>query len=52
MNGTGQANLPVTAGEFARTGAILAMATAALGYILLRTANRGVGLRPTGIRHD
>jgi tight adherence protein B len=32
-----QANLPVTAGEFARTGAVLAAATGVLGYVLLRT---------------
>lgn len=32
-----QANLPITAGEFIRTGAILAVATGVLGYVLLRT---------------
>jgi len=38
-----QANMPVTAGEFLRTGAILAVATAVLGYVLLRTIT-GVAL--------
>jgi hypothetical protein len=38
-----QANLPITAGEFLRTGAILAVATAVLGYVLLRTIT-GVAL--------
>ena len=37
-----QANLPVTAGEFVRTGAILAVATAVLGYVLLRTVTGAV----------
>jgi Flp pilus assembly protein TadB len=32
-----QANLPITAAEFVRTGAMLAVATTILGYVLLRT---------------
>ncbi len=37
-----QANLPITAGEFVRIGAILAVATAILGYVLLRTVTGAV----------
>ena len=37
-----QANLPITAGEFARTGAILALATCMLGYVLLGTVTGGL----------
>ena len=32
-----QANLPITAGEFVKTSAVLAVGTAVLGYVLLRT---------------
>jgi tight adherence protein B len=38
-----QANLPITAAELIRTGAILAFATAVLGYVLLGTVT-GAGL--------
>jgi tight adherence protein B len=38
-----QAGLPITAGEFVRTGALLAVATGVLGYVLLRTIT-GVAL--------
>ena len=37
-----QANLPITAGEFLRTGAVLAVGTTVLGYVLLRTVTGAV----------
>jgi Flp pilus assembly protein TadB len=37
-----QANLPVAAGEFLRIGALLAVATAVVGYVLLRTATGAI----------
>ena len=37
-----QANLPITAGEFLKTGAILGVATTILGYVLLHTVTGAV----------
>ncbi|MBL7064153.1 MAG: type II secretion system F family protein [Anaerolineae bacterium] len=37
-----QANLPITADEFLKTGTMLAVATAILGYVLLRTVTGAV----------
>jgi tight adherence protein B len=37
-----QANLPVTSGEFLRIGALLAVATAVVGYVLLGTATGAI----------